>query len=182
VVVQQTENSSLGQAGISPHTGLRPGQANARESLRHAVARLDEAEHRGNVQELVEALLPVASCYRAMGALAAAEDTLRQALRSARRSACPQQLVRVLAELAHTACTRAEQLQADDAASARAARDRARDEAFEASALTHRHAQAAWATPALLEISDILNRCGDHDDATALQTRALEWMALRSAA
>ena len=87
-----------------------------------------------------------------------------------------------MSELAHTACIRADELQSEDSASARAARDRARDEAFEASTLTHRHAQAPWATPALLEISDILNRCGDHDDATALQKRALEWMNLRSAA
>lgn len=180
--MQQSKTVLAGGVGIGSNAGPGPIQVNARESLRNAVARLDDAELRGNAHEMIDALLPVAGCYRAMGALAAAEDALRQALRSARRSACPQQLVRVLVELAHTACIRAEQLQPEDAASARAARDRARDEAFEASTVTHRHAQTAWATPALLEISDILNRCGDHDDATALQLRALEWMNLRSAA
>ncbi len=180
--MQQSDNSSASGVANSPSTRLRSGQANARESLRCAVARLDEAELRGNALELIEALLPVASCYRAMGALAAAEDALRQALRMARRSASPEQLVRVLSELAHTACIRADQLQSEDTASARAARDRARDEAFEASTLTHRHAQAPWATLALLDISDILNRCGDHDDATTLQVRALEWMGARPAA
>ncbi len=150
----------------------------AREALRAAVARLDDAEVRGRPDELSQALMPVARCYRGLGAHAAAEDLLRQALRSARTVGRHELLVDVLCELAETACGLAEQLiRSGDDAGARAARDRARDEAFEAASLAHRCSDSHWQAQALLRISDALNRCGDHDDAACLQARAVQLMA-----
>jgi tetratricopeptide (TPR) repeat protein len=148
-------------------------EAAARDAFRKAVARLDEAELRGSAADLIHAHQRVAACYRSMGATTAAEESLRRALRAARGAGSAQLLVQVLCELAETACTLAED-RADDAALARAARDRARDQAFEASALVHRTIDSSWAADALLRISDALNRCGDHEDAAVLQARALE--------
>lgn len=151
--------------------------AQARQALQAAVSRLDEAERHGRPEDMALALIPVAACYRGIGALAAAEDLLRQALRWARTSRSTSLLVDVLCELADTACRLADDLQRADDASARAARERARDEAFEAASLAHRVHERAWAAQALLKVSDVLNRCGDHDDAAVLQGRALQWQA-----
>lgn len=149
----------------------------AREALLSAVSRLDEAERLGRPEDMALALVPVAACYRALGALPAAEDLLRQALRWARQARSPSLLVDVLCELADTACRLADELQRVGDAGARSARERARDEAFEAASLAHRAHEPVWGAQALLRISDVLNRCGDHDDASVLQTRAVQWMA-----
>lgn len=148
-----------------------------RDALRTAVARLDAAELTGRPQELSLALIPVASCYRTLGAHLAAQDVLRQALRHARLVGSSELLTDVLCELAETACRLAEELQRADQAGARAARERARDEAFEAASLAHRCTDETWSAQALLRISDVLNRCGDHDDAAWLQARAVVLMA-----
>lgn len=147
----------------------------AREALRTAVERLDQAEREGCPRTLTLAQVRVAGCYRSIGALVAAEQTLRQALRAARRARSAPLLVDVLCELGETACAIAEQPRGGERdAESRAARDRARDEAFEASALVHTSIDADWAAHALLRISDVLNRCGDHEDAAVLQGRAAE--------
>ena len=147
----------------------------AREALRTAVERLDQAEREGCPRELTQAQVRVAGCYRSIGALVAAEEALRHALRAARRSRSTRLLVGVLCELGETACAIAEQHRGGHReAEARAARDRARDEAFEASALVHTAIDADWAVAALLRIGDVLDRCGDHEDAAVLQGRAAE--------
>ena len=146
-----------------------------REALRTAVERLDKAEREGCPRELTQAQVRVASCYRSIGALVAAEEALRHALRAARRSRSTRLLVDVLCELGETACAIAEQHRGGhQEAEARAARDRARDEAFEASALVHTAIDSPWAVVALLRIADVLDRCGDHEDAGVLQGRAAE--------
>jgi hypothetical protein len=147
----------------------------AREALRTAVERLDQAEREGCPSALTLAQVRVAGCYRSIGALVAAEQTLRQALRAARRARSTSLLVDVLCELGETACAIAEQPRSGERdAESRAARDRARDEAFEASSLVHMAIGADWTVDALLRISDVLNRCGDHEDAAVLQGRAAE--------
>lgn len=161
-----------GAAGQQPTV---PATASAaREALRAAVGQLDQAEVAGCPGKLTLALARVGACYHAIGALAAAEESLRQALRSARTAGSAQLLVGVLCQLAETACTIAEQRRHADPAGARAARERARDEAFEASSLVLRSIGADWAVAALLRIGDVLVRCGDHEDAELLQVRALE--------
>jgi hypothetical protein len=58
-----------------------------------------------------------------------------------------------------------------------AAMERARDHAFEAAALARQASDAHWEVKVLLRVSDVLDRCGDHDDAISLQTRALTLMS-----
>jgi tetratricopeptide (TPR) repeat protein len=153
--------------------------AKARDRLREAVARLDEAESRGRPADLIDALLPVARCYLSMGTYGAAEEVLRQALRAARRCGSIQLLVGVLTELAQATSLHARDLKDHDPSGARICRDRARDGAFEASTLIHRQAQSAWAAPALLAVSEVLSLCGDDDDAAAMRLRAAGWQAAR---
>ena len=47
----------------------------------------------------------------------------------------------------------------------------------EASTLAGRVADPSWEVQVLLRISDVLDRCGDRDDAVQLQTRALRLMS-----
>jgi hypothetical protein len=165
--------------------GVRDGSAGVtrllepaiREALREAVSRLDDAEAAGRPAERAMALSAVAACYRAMGAWGAAEDALRQALGQARLARNTDLLIDVLCDQADTACGLADSLHACEPAGARAARDRARDEAFEAASLAHRAADRTREAGILLRISDVLNRCGDHDDAAWLQGRAVTLMA-----
>jgi hypothetical protein len=62
----------------------------------------------------------------------------------------------------------------------RAARDRARDHAFEAAGLAAHTTDPQWEIKLLLRASDVLDRCGDHDDAVHLQHRALVLMGLQN--
>lgn len=164
----------VGPVGVPDQAPNPKDEATAREALSAAVARLDQAERAGCPHELTVAQAGVGSCYRAIGALTAAEETLRQALRAARKTGSTQLLVEVLCQLAETACTIAEQRAASDAPGARAACDRARDQVFEASSLVYRSLDTAWAANALLRIGEVLIRCGDHEDAAVLQARATQ--------
>jgi len=64
----------------------------------------------------------------------------------------------------------------DDEHQARSARDLARDMAFEAARVATHAADPHWEIKVLLRASDALDRCGDHDDAITLQTRAMTLM------
>lgn len=144
-----------------------------RTALRQALVRLDRAEAAGRPYEMSAALTAVGRCYRRLNALRAAEDSLQQALRWAHGCGSVDLQVDLLCELAECACTIAEQLGDSEFRGAHAARERARDAAFEASVLVRRVADPAWERAILLRISDALDRCGDHDDAAWLQSRAL---------
>jgi hypothetical protein len=146
-----------------------------RDRLRHAVARLDEAEARGDNSGLVDALLNVAHCYKTLCSYAAADDFFRQALRAARCSGSLRTQIEVLIQLAQLAGLRAQDLKDQDASAARVNRDRARDSAFEASILIHKAPDATWAPQALLAVSEVLVLCGDHDDAAGMRARAARW-------
>jgi tetratricopeptide (TPR) repeat protein len=147
-----------------------------REVLRRAAAGLDRAEQRGLPIEMVAALMAMARAYGALKAHAAAEDMLRQALRWARGSGSSDLLVEVLCELGETACAVADDCGEVDLAAVHAARERARDVVFEVSSLVRQVADPHWEAKALLRASDVLNRCGDHEDAAWLQGRALQRM------
>jgi hypothetical protein len=66
-------------------------------------------------------------------------------------------------------------------ARSRAARDRARDHAFEAARLAGLATDPNWEIRLLLRASDVLDRCGDHDDSVLLQQRALVLMGMGQA-
>jgi tetratricopeptide (TPR) repeat protein len=148
-----------------------------REALRQAAAALDDAERHMRPHEMGAALAQLGCCYRGLRAHSAAEDAFGQALRWARASASVDLQVELLCDLAETACALAEELADDEPRSAHAARERARDRSFEATRFAGSVADPHWEVTVLLRISDALNRCGDHDDALGLATRALELIA-----
>jgi hypothetical protein len=152
----------------------------ARRALRQACAALDAAELRGRPIEMSLTLTRLARCYAAHGQLASAEACLQAALRWAGAAGAIDHQVDLLCELCETAARIADRLaaeQPDQPGAARAARERARDHAFDAAALVGRAADAGWEVKVLLRISDVLDRCGDRDEAVLLQTRALRLMA-----
>lgn len=144
-----------------------------RQALRAALVQLDAAEQAGRPYDMSVALVRVGRAYRRLNALRAAEDSLQQALRWAGGSGSIDHEVDLLCELAECAVQLAEQLGEAEFRGAHAARDRARDAAFEASTLARRVADAGFERVALLRASDVLSRCGDHDDAARLQSCAL---------
>lgn len=149
----------------------------ARQALRDAAAALDEAEIGGSPFSMSQALARLARCHRALGALACTETYLEMALRWGRSSGSNDLVVDLLCELCETEATQAEILDAGQRGGGRTARERARDHAFEASVLACRVADPSCEAKVLLRISDVLDRCGDRDDAVQLQTRALRLMS-----
>ena len=148
-----------------------------RDALRRAVAQLDEAEMQARPFEMSQALAGVARCYRDLRALASAEATFAAALRWAHHCGSRDHAVELLCELAETAAAR---LRADagphESAGRQqhAARERARDHAFEAARLAGQVADPGWEVQVLLRASRVLEGCGDHADALRLQQRALQ--------
>jgi len=149
----------------------------ARDALRHATAALDTAERGGQAIAISQAMAHVAACYRHLNALASAEACYERALRWGRHAGAMDQVVDLLCELSDTIVRLAQAQDAQRAGGGRAARERARDHAFEAPTLAGRVADPGWEATVLLRISDVLDRCGDRDDAVQLQTRALRLMS-----
>ena len=154
-----------------------PHDEPARHAVRAAAAALDAAEQQGQAHAISAALAQMARGLAAMHALAQAETYLESALRWARAANATDQTVDLLCAL----CDLCERLASSQdlraAGLGHAARERARDHAFEASTLAARVADLEWEIKVLLRVSDVLDRCGDRDDAVQLQTRALRLMA-----
>lgn len=144
------------------------------DGLASALRQLEDAEARRRPVDLVQALGRVGRTYRDLGHGSAAAWYLRQGLHWARTLGGVDASVDLLCELADVEATigQAAAVDGDDAA-ARAARDRARDHGFEAAGLARQCADPQWEVSVLLRVSDVLARCGDHDDAAALQARAV---------
>ena len=149
-----------------------------RTALELAVRRLDEAERDRQPAAMSEALAGIARCYRSLSAYAHAMDFMRQALRWSYALGGVDQRVELLCELAELSCSAADDTAGGEDAErqARNARDLARDMAFEAARVSTHASDAHWEIKVLLRASDVLDRCGDHDDAITLQTRAMELM------
>jgi tetratricopeptide (TPR) repeat protein len=145
----------------------------ARKALDLAVRRLDEAESQREPNEMSEALAGISRCYRALSAWAPAIDYMQQALRWTHAVGGVDRRVELLCEMAELACSSADASEAADSRETHMARECARDRAFEAARIAIHAADAHWEIKVLLRVSDVLDRCGDHDDAIALQTRAL---------
>ena len=152
---------------------------NTRDALRRASASLDLAELTGRPYAMSQALAEVARCYHRLGAEAGTEAHLEAAVRWARVCGSIDHLADLLCELADSAARVAlerDQRKADapEAGTAgHAARERARDHAFEASQLAGRVSDAHCEARLLLRASEVLERCGDIADARQLQVRAL---------
>lgn len=149
---------------------------NAHDALRLACDVLSQVERCGRPAILVQAQLGIACCYRALGELEAAESHLKTALGWARLAQSPDAEVEVLCELCDVGAQLAGQ-QGDDEELAHATRERVRDCVFEAGQLAARVSDGDWEVKVLLHISDVLNRLGDHDDASQIQARAMRRMA-----
>ena len=164
-----------------PHDGAAPfPYGPGRAALDLAVRRLDEAERNRQPAAMCEALAGIARCYGALSAHAHAMDFMHQALRWSYAMGSVDQRVELLCEVAELSCAAAEHVGSSDddgKRQARAARELARDMAFEAARLAAHAADPHWEIKVLLRASDALDRCGDHDDAITLQTRAMTLMA-----
>ena len=157
--------------------GQALGTGPARESLWRSLQALSQAELEtgpGRPAALCQALTETASALAGLQAYSPAESHLAQALRWAmvmgavdtRADLCCK-----LAELASQVADMAE-TNGEQPNTVRRARDRARDQAFEAVRLADQRADPHWEISLLLRASDVLVRCGDHDDAAQLKLRA----------
>jgi tetratricopeptide (TPR) repeat protein len=147
------------------------------DAMRQASARLDAAERQAEPFEMSQALTQVARCYRAMQLLPSAEASLVLAQRWCRLTGSTDALVDLTCELSEAAVALAQQQERQEPGTGHAALERARDGAFEVSTLAGRVADPGWEAQVLLRASDVLNHCGDRDDAAQLQTRALRLMS-----
>ena len=166
----------------APMHGLMPeGRAMlhspARTALRQAAAALDEAERYKQPLEMCLALAQMARCYRGLQALGPAERYLEQALalgahprrgRPERRDPVPAGGNQLFARPnCMRATTRAAAMQRWSARAIAPSRP---------PAWPARVSDPQWEIKVLLRISDVLDRCGDHDDAVELQSRAMRLM------
>lgn len=149
--------------------------ASYRDALRTAVEELDDAEAAGEPARLSQALAEMARCHHQAGALSEADWYARRGLVVARGLGAADASVDALCMLAELSFERAENLDAQEDAprAVHRLRDAARDQAFEAARLAQRAADPQWEINVLLRVSDLFDRMGDHDDAIALQCRAL---------
>ena len=160
--------------------GLPDGQA--RQALALALRTLDMAQSFHRPADMSTALALVARSLKALGAYPAAEGYLLQARRWTALLPGHDLQVDLECELAEVACAQAEAaLAAGDSRSARhEARERARTHAFEAAARAGQASDGQWEVKVLLRISEVLERCGDHDDAASMQNRAISLMGLNA--
>lgn len=159
-----------------PHTAHRSDET-ARIELRAAVAELDVAEASGVPARLSQALAEVSRCHRRVGALAEADWYAKRGLAVARTIGAVDASVDALCDLAELALERAERLDGqDEARGAHRLRDAVRDHGYEAAQLARHTADPQWEVTVLLRVADLFDRLGDHDDAIALQTRAMGLM------
>ncbi len=159
------------------HTATMVNDEQAHEALRLAGEVLGHAERCGRPAILAQAQVGLACCYRALGELEAAEVHLNAALSWARVAQSPDAEVEVLCSLCEVGVQRADAQEVQDAAAAHATRERVRDRVFEVGQLAAHVSDADWEVKVLLHISDVLNRLGDHDDASQIQARAMRRMA-----
>ncbi len=166
-----------------PIDRAEPGLPNgfAREALTLAMRTLELAERHPQPNGMCLALAQVARSLKALGAFGPAETYLGQALRWAAMLPGTDSRVDLICELAEVCCAAAEAEQAaneDDRHAGHAERERARDHAFEAAGLAGQTTDAHWEVKVLLRVSDVLDRCGDHEDAASMQNRAISLMGL----
>jgi hypothetical protein len=152
-----------------------------RAALSAALADLDTAEAGARPLPMSQALAELARCYRRMNEHEVAMQCLRRACRWAGLLGAADGRLDLLCELAET-LLEASDAHDDDAQQARRLREQTRDLCFEVSRLCGHCADPQWEVTVLLRVSDVLDRCGDHDDAIALQCRALQLIARHAVA
>jgi hypothetical protein len=156
------------------HEDLQATDADPQRTLKQAMSALDVAEQNAAPDELIPALIQAAYAYHSLGASVIADWYLRKAIGAARAHGTLQGTVSALCASAGLAAAIASHKDGDDDDTRRSARDRARDHGFEAALLAAQSDDTGWEIDVLMHVSDALDRCGDHDDAVALQCRVLE--------
>jgi len=146
-------------------------------AMQLASSQLDAAQARAEPFEMSHTLTQVGRCYRGLQMLPSAEACLLQALRWSRLTGSVDAVTDLVCELSETTVALSDWQDQQDQGSGHAARERARDHAFEARTLAGRVADTGWEAQVLLRISDVFDRCGNRDDAVQLQTRALRLMS-----
>jgi tetratricopeptide (TPR) repeat protein len=156
-------------------------EGTSRKALALALTALDAAEQRGEPARLAQALSNVAHCYRMLGMSAHRRWYLAKALPYANALSAVDTSVDLLCELAESLldCDEASQPDGADDASEEDSRksyntrDQARDCLFQAAKLATHSADPQWEVTVLMRASEVLDRMGDHDDAVAIQRRAV---------
>ena len=168
-------------AGLSAD-GAALGDGTAREALRQAMHLLSDAETtQGSARApaMCHALTEAARALAGLHAYSPAESHLAQALRWAMQMGGHDLRADLHCAWAEVATNDADLSAAQgEQARSRAARDRARDQAFEATRQAGLATDPNWEIRVLLRASDVLDRCGDHDDAVLMQQRALVLMGM----
>lgn len=168
-------------AGLSADGGAL-GDGVARDALRQAMHQLGDAELvRGNhrAPAMCLALTEAARALAGLHAYGPAESHLAQALRWAVLMGGHDLSADLHCAWAEVATNAADLAEAQgEPARSRAARDRARDHALEAAHLAGLATDPTWEIRLLLRASDVLDRCGQHDDSVLLQQRALVLMGM----
>jgi hypothetical protein len=157
----------------------------ARAALHEALRQLDVAQaYHGHARAIVlcEALTGVAQALAGLHAYGPSEQHLALALGWAQMLGGCDLLADLHCAWAEVATNAGDLAEAQgDGAGRDAARDRARGQAFEAARLARRATDPNWELRLVLRASDVLERCGDHDDAMQLQQRALQLMGMAGA-
>jgi hypothetical protein len=184
-------NASLPQPVCTHHAvglsadGQALGDGVARDALRQAMHQLSDAEGvqgRHRAPAMCQALTEAARALAGLHAYGPAESHLAQALRWAVVMGGHDLSADLHCAWAEVATNAADLSEAQgEPARSRAARDRARDHAFEAARLAGQVTDPNWEIRLLLRASDVLDRCGDHDDSVLLQQRALVLMGMGQA-
>jgi hypothetical protein len=145
-----------------------------RTELRAAIDALDTAEAAADPAHLSQALAEVSRCHLRVGALAEANWYAKRGLAVARTLGAVDASVDALCHLAELELERAQRLEEqDEARGAHRLRDAVRDHGYEAAQLARHTADPQWEVTVLLRVADLFDRLGDHDDAIALQCRAM---------
>ena len=166
--------------------GLALADGQDREALRQAVLMLALAEAAsGQTQPALRchAHKGMAMALSRLQAYSPAQSHLAQALRWATVMGSIDDGADLQCALAEVATSATEQARAHGASqdSLQSARERCRDLALEAARLAPLTTDPHWEVRVLLRASDVLDRCGDHQDAVQLQQQALALMGLQNA-
>lgn len=159
----------------------RAPSAVSRQALQLALRVLDLAELHARPHDMCQASAQVARCLKTVADFSSAEAYLDKALAWSALIPCIDTRVDLLCELSDVATCLAETTASDAGPARHAALERARSRAFEAAQLAGQTTDAHWEVKVLLRVSDTFNRCGDHDDATWLQNRAIALLGLQPA-
>lgn len=166
---------------LTDRAGASLPEGFARQALTLSLRVLDLASVFKRPNDMCQALAQVARAMKAMNAFGPAEGYLAQALHWSSLLPGIDTRVDLLCELAEVCCAAAEAEQAANEHqrhAGRRERERARDHAFEAASLAGQTTDAHWEVKVLLRVSDVLDRCGDHEDAASMQNRAISLMGL----